>query len=35
MNLIVEVDVLTRGLFVGHGAQDDRDRAGSSRVGTK
>jgi hypothetical protein len=35
MNLIVEADVLTRGLFVGHGAQDDGDRAGSSRVGTK
>ncbi|KAI0264818.1 hypothetical protein BGY98DRAFT_1038622 [Russula aff. rugulosa BPL654] len=33
MNLIVEADVLTRGLFVGHGAQDDGDRAGSSRAG--
>ncbi|KAI0267522.1 hypothetical protein BGY98DRAFT_1024801, partial [Russula aff. rugulosa BPL654] len=33
MNLIVEADVLTCGLFVGHGAQDDGDRAGSSRAG--
>jgi hypothetical protein len=33
MNLIVEADVLTRGLLVGNGAEDDGDRAGSSQAG--
>jgi hypothetical protein len=33
MNLIVEADVLTRGLFVGNVAEDDGNRAGSSRAG--
>jgi hypothetical protein len=35
MNLIVEADVLTRGLFVGNDTEDNGDRAGSSRVGAK
>ena len=33
MNLIVEADVLTRGLLVGNGAQGDEDGAGSSQAG--
>ncbi|KAF8493940.1 hypothetical protein F5888DRAFT_1720636 [Russula emetica] len=33
MNLIVEADVLTRGLLVGNGAEDDAERAGSSQAG--
>jgi hypothetical protein len=33
MNLIVEADVLTRGLLVGNDAEDHRDRAGSSQAG--
>ena len=32
MNLIVEADVLTRGQLVGNGAEDDGDRADSSRA---
>jgi hypothetical protein len=32
MNLIVEADVLTCGLFVGHGAQDDGVLAGLGQV---
>ena len=31
MNLIVEADVLTRGLLVGNGPEDDGNRAGPSR----
>jgi hypothetical protein len=33
MNLIVEADVLTCGLFVGNGVEDDGDHAGSSWAG--
>lgn len=33
MNLIVEADVLTRGLLVGNGAEDDGERGGSSQAG--
>ncbi len=32
MNLIVEADVLTRGLLVGNGAEDDGDGTGSSQA---
>jgi hypothetical protein len=34
MNLIVEADVLTRGLFVGNGNSDDEDGAGPSQAGS-
>ena len=34
VNLIVEADVLTRGLLVGNGVEDDGDRAGSSQAGS-
>ena len=33
MNLIVEADVLTRGLLVGNGAEDGENCAGSSQAG--
>jgi len=33
MNLIVEADVLTRGLFMGNGAEEDGDGAGPSQAG--
>ena len=33
VNLIVEADVLTRGLLVGNGAENDNDGAGPSQAG--